>query len=126
MSAAQGCSFEMRCGIADSPGCPVVVKLEALSTFAVQDLRVRDRTTALALMGIGLGPNVFASSWSYRYYFGGLTSGRYNISRPLLSLTSCKLHTMVQVPGSSQHHQLVGGVAGVTFVGEWGRGEGMG
>ena len=45
-----------------------------------------------------------------------MTSGRYNISRPLLSLTSCKLHTVVQDLGSSQHHQLVGGVAGVTFV----------
>ena len=33
---------------------------------------------------------------------------------------------MVQVLGSSQHHQLEGGVGGgdvgVTFVGEWGRG----
>ena len=74
---------------------------------------------------------VLASSWSYRYNFGGLTSGRHNISRPLLSLTSCKLHTVVQVPGLSQHHKLVGvvggGVAGVIFEGEWGKcSDGMG
>ena len=69
---------------------------------------------------------VFASSSSYCDNFGGLTSGRYNISRPLSSLISCKLHAVVLVPGSSQHHQLVGGVAGVTFVGEWGTGDGMG
>ena len=39
-------------------------------------------------------------------------------------MTSCILHTVVLVPGSSQHHQLVGGgaggVAGATFVGESG------
>ena len=46
------------------------------------------------------------------------------MSRPLLLLTSCRLHTGMLVPDSSQHHQLVGGVvAGVALVGEYGRGE---
>ena len=64
-----------------------------------------------------LGDIVFTSSLSYRYIFGGLTSGRYDMSRLSLSLISCKLLTVVQVLGLSQHHQLVGGVAVVTFLG---------
>ena len=46
-----------------------------------------------------------------------MTSGKYNILWPSLSLNYCKPHTVVQVPGSSQHHQLVG-VGGATLVGE--------
>ena len=38
LSAAQGCAFEMLCGIKDSAGCPVVVESEALSSFVAQDL----------------------------------------------------------------------------------------
>ena len=99
----------MHCGIADSSSCPVVVELEA---FAALDLRVRDRMAVRALIVI-----VFASSWSYHYNFGGLTSDRYILSLPLLLLTFCKLHTVVQVMGLSQHHQLVGGVSVMTCVG---------
>ena len=37
LSAAQGCAFQMRCGIAVSSSCSVVVESEALSTFAAQE-----------------------------------------------------------------------------------------
>ena len=49
LSAAQGCAFEMRCGITDSVGCPIVVESESLSAFAALDLRVRDRATVREL-----------------------------------------------------------------------------
>ena len=54
LSVSHGCAFEMRCGIADSLGCPVVFESGALSAFAAQDLRVRDRAAVRALMVIGL------------------------------------------------------------------------
>ena len=109
LSAAQGCAFEMRCGIADSVCGPVVVESEALSAFAAQDLRVRDRAAIRALMVTGLAP-------LFQHCPG-------HTATTLVSLTSCKLHTVVRFLGSSQHNQLVGvgGFAGVTFVGEWER-----
>ena len=68
LSAAQGCAFTMHFGTADSEGCPVVAESEALSAFAAQDLRVRERAEFRAFIVIGL-----ASSWSCCYCFGGLT-----------------------------------------------------
>ena len=56
LSAAQDCAFEMRCGVADSAGCPVVVESETLSAFVALDLRVRDRVAVRGLMVIGLEP----------------------------------------------------------------------
>ena len=56
LSADQGSTFEMRCGVANSPGCPVVVVSEALSTFAALDLRRWDSATARVLIVIGLLP----------------------------------------------------------------------
>ena len=56
LSAAQGCAFEMRCGIADSVNCPAVVESEALSAFAALDLKVMDRASVLALIVIRLAP----------------------------------------------------------------------
>ena len=95
--------IKMRCGIADSACCPVVVESEANFAFAAQDLRVR------ALVVIGMVPLLLNRPAHTAAAFGGLTSDRYNMSRPSLSLISCKLHTVVQVPGLSQHHQLVVG-----------------
>ena len=46
----------MRCGVADSSGCPVVVVSEALSAFAAQDPRVMDRAAVRSLIVIGLAP----------------------------------------------------------------------
>ena len=114
MSAAQGCSFQMRCGIADSPGCPVVVESEAHSTFAAQDLTVRDRAAVMALAWRHCSSIVLVIPlelwWIDFWQVQRITA--------LLLLTSCRLHTMVLV--LSQHHQLVvgGELAGVTFVGE--------
>ena len=97
LPSAQGCAFEM--------GWPVVVESEDISAFAAQALRVRDRAAVRTLIVIGLAP-LFDITWSYSYNLGGLTSGWYNISQPLLSLTSCKLHTVVQVLVSSQPTSL--------------------
>ena len=44
-----------RCAVAFT-SCPVVVESEAFSTFAANDLRVRDRATVWALVFIGLAP----------------------------------------------------------------------
>ena len=56
LSVAQGCVFDMCCGIADSTVGPVVVESEAFSAFASQDLRVMDRVADSALIVIGLAP----------------------------------------------------------------------
>ena len=52
------CAFVMRCGVADSAGCPVVVDSEALSALAAQDQRVRDRAAVRTFIVIGLAPFV--------------------------------------------------------------------
>ena len=59
LSAAQGCAFEMPCGIADSAGCPVLIDSEDISAFAAQDLKVRDRAEVRALIVISLAPLFF-------------------------------------------------------------------
>ena len=56
LSAAQDCAFEMRYGVADSTGIPVVVKSETFSEFAAQNLSVMDRAAVRALMVIVLAP----------------------------------------------------------------------
>ena len=56
LSATQGCAFEMRYGVADSVGRPVVVKSEALSALAALDLRDRDRAAVRAFIVISLVP----------------------------------------------------------------------
>ena len=89
-SAAHGCAFEVRCCIAFSAGCPDVVESEALPAFAAQDLRVMDRTAIGALIVIGLVP-------LFLHHPG-------HTATSLLSLTTCKLLTVLRVPGSSQHH----------------------
>ena len=43
LSADHGCVFRMCCGVVHFAGCPVVDESEAISTFAAQDLGVRDR-----------------------------------------------------------------------------------
>ena len=56
LSAALICAFEMRCGVTDSAGCPVMADSEALSAFAAQDLRAMDRAVIMALIVNGVSP----------------------------------------------------------------------
>ena len=81
-----GCAFEIRCDVTNSAGCSVVDEPEALSAFAAQDLRVRDRAAVRTLVVIGLAP---LSLHRPGHTATTLTSGRYDISGPLVSLTSC-------------------------------------
>ena len=54
--AAQGCAFEMRCGITDSAGYHVVVESEALSAFTAHYLRDRETAAVRKLIAIGMAP----------------------------------------------------------------------